>query len=109
AAKDSDPAELLSAYGRAFLFVEHPYGRPIHGSERSLAAIQPRDITEYYRAHFGADRTVLVFTGDIDVSTLKRQVRKTFGGWSRAHTPAPKLTEPARATSRRVLLVDSPG
>ena len=33
AAKDSDPSELLGAYGRAFLFRNHPYSNPVIGSE----------------------------------------------------------------------------
>ncbi|EQD49229.1 peptidase, M16 family protein, partial [mine drainage metagenome] len=31
AVKDSEPAELLDAYGRALLFGGHPYGRAVHG------------------------------------------------------------------------------
>src|SRR5579864_5268457 len=63
AAKDSDPAELIGPYGRAFLFGAHAYGRPSIGSERSLAAISHQDILDYHRASFGADRLTLVVAG----------------------------------------------
>lgn len=109
AAKDSDPSDLLSTYGRAFLFEGHPYSTPIMGSESSLSRMTHEDILTYYRTQFGADRLTLVFAGDVDVSALKRSVRKYFGGWKRAAAPPPKLTEPSRVQQTRVLLVDSPG
>jgi predicted Zn-dependent peptidase len=48
AAKDSDPAELIGTYGRAYLFRGHPFARPVIGSEASLAGITHRDIVDYY-------------------------------------------------------------
>jgi zinc protease len=109
AAKDSDPSELIGTYGRAFLFGEHPYGRPVIGNESSLAQIARADVLDYYREQFGADRLTLVFAGDVDSERLKQAVKKIFGEWAKApHTAAP-LTPPARARERRVLLIDSPG
>ncbi len=109
AAKDSDPSELIGLYGRAFLFPQHPYGRPVIGSETSLAAITQRDILDYYASQFGADRLTLVFAGDVDSAWLKRMVTKVFAGWRRAPAPTPKLGPARRVRDRRVLLIDSPG
>jgi predicted Zn-dependent peptidase len=50
AAKDADPSELIGLYARSFLFDGHPYGRPVIGSESSLAAITHQDVLEYYSA-----------------------------------------------------------
>lgn len=109
ATKDSDPSDLLSAYGRAFLFRDHPYSNPVIGSEASLTAIRHEDITRYYQSHFGADRLSLIFAGDVDAAWLKKAVAKVFGGWRKAAVPAPQPAQPRRMQSRRVLLVDSPG
>jgi predicted Zn-dependent peptidase len=109
AVKDSDPSELLATYGRAFLFRNHPYGKPIVGGEDALGAIGRGDLQRYYRAHVGADRLVLVFTGDVDAAWLKKAVGKAFGRWRRAAAPVPRLRRPTRPRRRRVLLVDSPG
>ncbi len=108
ATKDSDPAELLGTYGRALLFGEHPYSKPVNGSEQSLAAITHQDVLDFYRDHFGADRLILVFAGDVDVGALKRDVTQAFGTWARAATPLISVREAPRARGRRVLLVDSP-
>jgi zinc protease len=108
AAKDSDPAELLSTYGRAALFGSHPYGRPVMGSEQSLASITPSDIREYYRAHVGADRLTLVFAGDVDARALENSVRRAFGAAPAAAVTLVQPADAARLRGRRVFLIDSP-
>jgi zinc protease len=109
AAKDSDPSELIGLYGRSFVFPEHPYGRPVIGSESSLSAITHQDILDYYSANFGADRLTLVFAGDVDSAWLRRMVNKLFGRWKKVNTSAPSLASTGRISGRRVLLVDNPG
>jgi predicted Zn-dependent peptidase len=109
ASKDSDPSGLISSYGRALLFGAHPYGSPVDGSERSLAAITHDDVRQYWATRFGADRLTLVFAGDLDTEWLEAAVRRAFGGAARAVAPLPPLPEPPRPRGRRVLLVDAPG
>jgi zinc protease len=109
ALKDSDPSELLPQYGRGLLFGDHPYGQPATGSEDTLQAITLRDVIEYHRAHFGADRAVLVIAGDIDVAWLKAQVGRRFATWRAAGAPLPAVAPTVKLGRRRVLLVDAPG
>ena len=109
AAKDADPSELIGLYARSFLFDDHPYGRPVIGSETSLAGITQQDVLDYYEAQFGADRLTLVFAGDVDSAWLRRMVGKFFGGWRKAGARAAPLSPAARVPGRRVLLIDSPG
>jgi predicted Zn-dependent peptidase len=109
AAKDSDPSELIGTYGRAWLFGAHPYGRPIAGSEASLAAINHDDVVAYARANFGADRLAIAIAGDVDLAWARRAVTRAFGSWARARETLPPLAAPQKTTARRVLLVDSPG
>ena len=109
AAKDSDPAELIGTYGRAFLFRAHPFARPVIGSERSLAGITHRDILEYYHSHFRADQLTLIVAGDVDSAWLKRAVIRAFSDWPRSNREVVRLPQPTRLSDRRVLLVDSPG
>jgi predicted Zn-dependent peptidase len=90
------------------LFGEHPYGRPEGGSERSLAAITQSDVVSYHATNFGADRTALVFTGDLDPKWMRQALTRAFGGWSKSKAALPTLKPAARMTGRRVLLVDAP-
>jgi zinc protease len=109
AAKDSDPAELIGTYGRAFLFGAHPYGRPVFGSEASLAAIDREDVLRYYDGQFGAERLILVLAGDIEGDLLARGAAASFSRWPRSSSPPGVPAQPRALRGRRVLLVDSPG
>jgi len=109
AAKDSDPSELIGTYGRALLFGDHPYGRPVFGSEASLAAIDRDDVLRYYDGQFGGERLVLVLAGDFDPDLLARLAADSFSRWPRTPAPPPALARPRALAGRRVLLVDFPG
>jgi predicted Zn-dependent peptidase len=109
AAKDGDLSVLLPIYSAAELFGDHPYARPVGGSEQSLASLAHADVAGYYREQFGADRLVLAVTGDFDIRTMRRALERAFGGWTRAAARAPVAPAPVPATGRRVLLVDAPG
>jgi zinc protease len=109
AAKDSDLDSLLPVYGAASLFGEqHPYGKPVNGSEASLAAVTHSTVTDYYRGHFGADRLILAVAGDFKLASMKQALTRAFSGWERAQQALPQPTAPAKVSSRRVLLVDAP-
>ena len=109
AVKASAPQALLGSYGRALLFAGHPYGRPVGGSEQSLARITHEDVTRFYAAQSGADRATLVIAGDFDPAQIRKDAAAVFGGWRRAAAPLEPLTAAARVVGRRVLLVDAPG
>jgi zinc protease len=108
AAKDSDLASLVSVYGVADLFGEHPYGRPVDGSEASLAAISHEDLLKHYREQVGADRLIISVAGDFKPARMKQRLQRAFGDWKKAPSALPPLDKPARASGRRVLLVDAP-
>jgi predicted Zn-dependent peptidase len=109
AAKDSDPSQILSIYGRAALFGSHIYGRPQGGSERSLATITREDVLAYHKVNFGADKATLVFAGDLDPKWMREALSKAFAGWGKSSARSIKLSPAPRITGRRVLLVDAPG
>ncbi len=108
AAKDSDRASLTSIYGAASLFGNHPYGRPVSGSEASLAAIKHSDVQRYYQDNVGADRVIIAVAGDFKSAQLKSLLSRAFANWRKAGQPMPSVPKPTDVTTRRVLLVDAP-
>ena len=109
AAKDADPSGLVGGYGDAWLFRSHPYGRPVGGSEESLAAVTLEDLQRHYRAQVRGDRLVITVVGDFDADDVRKRLEAAFGPLERAEVPAPIATAAARERGRRVLLVDKPG
>jgi zinc protease len=108
AAKDSDRSSLTSIYGAASLFGTHPYGRPVNGSEASLAALKHADLQRYYQEHVGADRVIIAVAGDFKTSQLKSLLSRAFSGWRKAGVPLPPIAKPPAIAGRRVLLIDAP-
>jgi predicted Zn-dependent peptidase len=109
AAKDSDPRALMSSYGNAWLFRGHPYGRPVGGSEATLAAVRLEDLQRFYAEQVGGDRLIITVVGDFDARTMLQQLERSFGTWRKASTTLPAAPPPAKVDGRSVLLVDKPG
>jgi predicted Zn-dependent peptidase len=109
AAKDGDLSGVLPSYGAAALFKDHPYGRPVSGSETSLEALTHADVTSYYRDQLGADRLVIAVTGDFQNAAMKKRLTDAFGKWAKAKVAVPAVPAPAKLNGRQVLLVDAPG
>ena len=109
AAKDSDPRALVGAYGDAWLFRAHPYGRAVGGDEESLGKVTLDDLKSAYRAQVRGDRLIITVAGDFEPADVRRRLEQAFGSWPRAAGPAPVASAAAREQGRRVLLVDKPG
>jgi predicted Zn-dependent peptidase len=109
AAKDSDPSALIGAYGDAWLFRGHRYGRPAGGDEQSLAAVTLDDLKRQYQAQVRGDRLIVAVVGDFDVADVRARLERAFGSLPRADVPADAATAASREQGRRVLLVDKPG
>ena len=108
AAKESDLGTLAPIYGQSQLFAGHPYGRPVDGSEASLAAIKHADLQRYYQEQVGADRLIVSVAGDFKSAQLKQSISRAFSGWRKAGAALPQMPKAERVTGRRVLLVDAP-
>jgi predicted Zn-dependent peptidase len=108
AAKESDLAALAPIYGESHLFAGHPYGRPVDGSEASLAAIKHADLQRYYQEQIGADRLIISVAGDFKTAQLKQRISRAFSGWRKAGAPLQELPKAERVATRNVLLVDAP-
>ena len=69
---------------------QHPYGRAVLGSPRSLASLDVADVVEYFRAAYAPANCSLVLAGDLDLVRAEGAVRRWFGGLD----PAPVLADP---------------
>jgi zinc protease len=103
-----DPWGVLGDYGLAFLFPDHPYGRPVDGDEATVARITRDDVLACYRERFGGDRLIVTVVGDFDSRRMESRLKAAFEDWPRAAAPLPAVPDPPSVHGRRVLLVDKP-
>lgn len=65
------------------LWPAHPLGRPITGSERTLAGIRRVDVLRHWRRHYAPANLVLAFAGAVDRPALLAQIGRAFRGHRR--------------------------
>jgi len=107
-ARDDD-AFLASTHFRRFLFGDHPYGRPVLGTEASLRRINRRGaLVDQHRAHVVRGNLVLGFAGDLDAADARRHAETHFHGLPPGPAPTDAVPAPRASGGRRVLVVDKP-
>lgn len=62
------------AYG-----THHPYGEFV--SEETIEKVTLKDVKSFYRRYFTPSNAYLVVVGDVDYTTIERQIRQYFSSW----------------------------
>jgi zinc protease len=107
--RDRGPAIADRAYAAALFGDQNPYGRPLAGTEASVASISRADLTRFYEAYYRPNNATLLVVGDVRPDEMERRALMLFGGWQRAAVPAvTKATVPSRVATTLVL-IDKPG
>ena len=108
--EQEEPRVLANnAFAAALYGPDHPYGASIAGTPASVAALQPRDIADYYASRVGAHGSFIVVAGDVDAAATAALFDGLLGDWRGATevtaAPVPSIMDlPAR-----VIVVDRPG
>jgi zinc protease len=101
------PAAIAEKCFAAWLYGDHPYGRPLEGRRATVADLDRGDVRDYYRRWYWANNALLVVVGDVTADEALARVRDAFGTWaSRPDAVPDRAAAPARISERRVLLVD---
>jgi len=107
AAKDQAQA-VIGTYYNAYLYGNHPYGRPGGGDEKSLAAITREDVVQFHQTWYTPGNTILAVVGDFSTAEMEKLLTDKFGGWPAKASPALNVPDPAPVQGKRLLLVDKP-
>jgi predicted Zn-dependent peptidase len=76
---DDDPDDVVHNLFQERLWEGTPLGRPVIGSVESISSLSRAQVAGYYRRRYRADNTVVAVAGNVDHSSVVRQVRKAFG------------------------------
>ncbi len=87
------------------VYGDHPYGHPVEGTARHLAAQRRGDATRFHERYFGPASATLVLVGTMGAAKALDLARKKFSRWRSDSEPPPDLP-PAEPCSRRVICVD---
>lgn len=107
--RDRGPAIADRAYATALYGAQHPYGRPLSGTEASVASISRDDLTRFYGTYYRPNNATLLVVGDVRPDDVERRAQALFGSWARADAPVgTTATAPGRSATT-VVLIDKPG
>lgn len=114
--RDSPSSLASDAYSRA-VYDDGAYGRPLVGTEESVAALGRDDLLDFYRRHYVPRGSALVVAGSFDADHVRERANVLFGSWRVADTGAGSgntvLADPEIVVRTldgvEVYLVDRPG
>lgn len=78
---DDDPDSVADDVLQALVHPEHPYGRPILGTARSVAALTRDDVVGFWRRHWGPRRAILAVAGPVTPEEVREAAEALLGGW----------------------------
>lgn len=107
--RDRGPSIADRAFASAVFGEQHPYGRPLAGTEASLAAITRADLQSFYDTYYRPNNATLLVVGDVRPDDVERRAQALFGGWTRADVPAPTNTTAQTPKATTLVLIDKPG
>ncbi len=86
---------------------KHPYGEFV--TEETINNVTFGDAVAFYQKRFNPNNAYLVIIGDVDLSTVRKQVKKYFGNWEKSidvTTTVPPVSPNAQYT--QINFVDLP-
>lgn len=104
--KLEDPGTVAREAFLAQIFGDHPYGRPVEGTEQSLDRISRQDLVEFHQRYYLSNNSILAAAGDITLEELKAVVEKHLQGWRRKEVPSLAPSSLAPLSKRRVVKID---
>jgi len=107
--RDRGPQIADRAYANALYGEQHPYGRPLAGTEASVAAISRADLQSFYDTYYRPNNATLLVVGDVRPDDIERRAQALFGSWARGNVPAPTNTAARTPTATTLVLIDKPG
>jgi predicted Zn-dependent peptidase len=107
--RDRGPSIADRAYATALYGEQHPYGRPLAGTEASIAAVSRADLQSFYDTYYRPNNATLLVVGDVRPDDVERRAQALFGGWARGDVPAPTNATAQAPKATTLVLIDKPG
>jgi predicted Zn-dependent peptidase len=107
--RDRGPSIADRAFASALYGDQHPYGRPLAGTEASVASISRGDLETFYNTYYRPNNATLLVVGDVRPDDVERRVRALFGNWARADVPSVATSTASGPKATTLILVDKPG
>ncbi len=87
--------------------INHPYGE--FTTEETLNNITFTDVLSFYEKYFNPNNAYIVVVGDVDLKTVKKQIKTHFGNWKKSVNVDATIPQPKpNAQYTQINFVDMP-
>jgi zinc protease len=98
----TSPGDIASQRWWQTAFEGHPYGRPVNGTQETLAAITVDDLKTYAHKVLARQNLKIAVVGDIDAETLKPLLDRVFGALPEKADLTPVESATPQGLGRRI-------
>jgi predicted Zn-dependent peptidase len=103
-----NPRDAIVRTAYNTVFGDHPYGRPLLGTQATMSAATQKDLQAFNRRYYTPENMTLVVVGPVQAKAVRALVDETFGKRPRTgYTPPPNPPLKPITETRRVK-VDRP-
>lgn len=92
--KEEEPGQVAGEAFDEIIFGNHPYGRPVEGTEESLKLMTREDIQQFYATYYRPERTIVAVVGDVGFEEVVTKLRALFASWNRGDAQEKPLQAP---------------
>jgi zinc protease len=103
-----DDGQLVRRFFARQLYGEHPYGRTIIGTERTLPRLDAARAREWYARTVTSDGLLVGFAGDVAPSEAQALAERAFGALPRGDAGMHRYPDPPTRRGMRITIVDKP-
>lgn len=104
------PTVMASLAFNAIVFGDqHPYGRPLGGTEGSTQSLTRADVQRFYQTHYRPNNAAMIIVGAVRADDITQRIERLFGGWARGTATPVRFPAPPTTGATTVYLVDKPG
>jgi zinc protease len=93
-------AFLKAAYG------EHPYGRPVEGTEEATDAVTRSDIVDFHDRFYVPNNAIMAVAGDISLESTKSLINRYFSDWHKKDLPGATVPAPRPLEGPKVIKIN---
>ncbi len=104
---DNDPDGQIEETMSELAWGKHPYGHPVIGTEKDLAALTVADARQFYQTYYAAGKTVLVLVGGFDPGALLQEVAQHYGALPQGSVPTRPSAVLPTGSAQRALAIDA--
>ncbi len=107
-----DPEDVAHEKFATLVYPNHPLGRPIGGTDATIAAVNRAEVLQHYRSNYGPSSIVVTAAGGVDHDMVVARLGEALAaaGWMDAGVPLPRRSNDLAVLTRTNdrLIVDKP-